>query len=189
MKTMLNIVFSTTRQWNPGDEFILRGVRRILDSSDIIYNAIIYNRNPDIRSMHQDNQLFKKYKVTPDFWKTHEMRRLEANIKLDAFDNSVKPDSNLSFVDAVFLAGTPEWCNGRTNDLYQLIERYNLPLYILGVGGGYLPYKEEFIPHIRNAKLFTVRDEDTYQTLLDNDFSPTLLPCPALLSAPYEKKR
>ena len=47
---MINIVFSTTRQFNPGDEFILYGIINILH--DVMkkkaFNSIIYNRNPDI---------------------------------------------------------------------------------------------------------------------------------------------
>ena len=45
-----NILISTTRQWNPGDEFIMMGALCILKNlyGDIL-NPIIYNRNPDIR--------------------------------------------------------------------------------------------------------------------------------------------
>lgn len=46
-----NILVSTTRQWNPGDEFILLGslniMKNILGKDNI--NTIIFNRNPDIR--------------------------------------------------------------------------------------------------------------------------------------------
>ena len=42
----LNILFSTSRQWNCGDEFILFGVRRLLDRVPLRYNSIIYNRHP-----------------------------------------------------------------------------------------------------------------------------------------------
>ncbi|MEJ7712218.1 MAG: hypothetical protein WKF84_20740 [Pyrinomonadaceae bacterium] len=44
----LNILFSTTRQWNSGDEFILFGVRQLLHDLGLQYNAIIYNRHPSI---------------------------------------------------------------------------------------------------------------------------------------------
>src|SRR5579872_6910260 len=55
----LNVAFSTSRQWNPGDEAILFGVLNIFRSLRIEINPVIYNRNPDVRSMHQDIQKFK----------------------------------------------------------------------------------------------------------------------------------
>ena len=40
------IIYSATRQWNPGDEFILFGVRRIFDTVVGKHNVVMYNRNP-----------------------------------------------------------------------------------------------------------------------------------------------
>ena len=45
----MNIVFSTTRQWNPGDEFILLGCINLLKKQLGEFNPIIFNRNPQIR--------------------------------------------------------------------------------------------------------------------------------------------
>ena len=47
----LNIVFSATRQFNPGDEFILYGIMNLLHDvmENESFNAVIYNRNPDIK--------------------------------------------------------------------------------------------------------------------------------------------
>jgi hypothetical protein len=83
-----NIVFSTTRQWNPGDEFILAGVRRIFARVGLNYNAIIFNRNPDVRSCFQDRQLFKTSHINNDFVNDISLIDIEANFKFGFFDNS-----------------------------------------------------------------------------------------------------
>jgi len=46
---MKNVVFSTTRQWNPGDEFILMGCINLLKEYMGEFNPIIYNRHPQLR--------------------------------------------------------------------------------------------------------------------------------------------
>ena len=43
-----NILYSTTRSWNSGDDFILFGVRNIIDAVLPQHNPLIYNRNPDL---------------------------------------------------------------------------------------------------------------------------------------------
>lgn len=184
---MKNIIFSTTRGWNPGDEFILAGVRRILDELGVSYNPVIYNRHPDIRS--QRPQLFKRSKVPYDFHLHDETFLLEANLKFGFFDNSLKPDTDCAFADWVILAGTPEWCNGRMWDLYCSILRHNIPVMILGVGGNFDLYDEGFRDVVKKAKAFTVRDQTTQEVLKASDLQARLLPCPALLSAPPAKTR
>ena len=52
---MLNVVYSATRQWNCGDEFILFGCRNLLEKVLGGHNPIIYNRNPDIRRLSRIN--------------------------------------------------------------------------------------------------------------------------------------
>ena len=46
---MKNIIYSATRQWNPGDEFILMGVESLIQEVFGSHNSILYNRNPQIR--------------------------------------------------------------------------------------------------------------------------------------------
>lgn len=185
----MNLIFSTTRQWNPGDEFILMGVRHLFDSLDISYNPVIYNRNPDVRAMSNERQLFKASRIPDDHWRSEEMMYAEANLKFGFFDNSLKPDADGSFADAVVLAGTPEWCNARMFDLYRTIRKFHLPLLILGVGGGFRPHRREFVDVIRQAKALIVRDEDTYSEVSSAGLDATYLPCPALLSAPKAHER
>ncbi|QBJ16070.1 polysaccharide pyruvyl transferase family protein [Agrobacterium sp. 33MFTa1.1] len=179
----LNIIFSTTRQWNPGDEFILQGVRNVLKELEVDHCPVIYNRNPDIRPSHQDRQLFRTSKLPSDFNSQVDFVDLEANLKLGFFDNSVKPDTNCEFVDWVIMSGTPEWCSARMTDLYSLILRYNLPVMIIGVGGNCDIYHESYREVISKSKLLTVRDHNTFKAVLKQGFSAEEIPCPALLSA------
>ena len=190
MSELKNIVFSSTRQWNPGDEFILAGVRRILATVGLQYNSILYNRHPDIRSVHQDRQYFRYSQVPPDFHASPVTADLEANIKFGFWDNSIRPGIDGGFIDWVVFAGTPEWCSGRLFDLYDTIIRHNLPLMILGVGGDCDLYHEYFRTVISQAKVFTVRDPETLAAVRAQGFTGAeLLACPALLAAPAEAER
>lgn len=186
---MHNIIFSTTRQWNPGDEFILKGIRNILLSLGMKHNAVIFNRNPDVRSCYQDRQFLKNSKLPFDFNGHPDLIDVEANFKFGFFDNSVKPNSDCSYADLVVFAGTPEWCNGKLFDLYETILRYNLPVLIVGVGGGCDLYRENYREVISGAKLLTVRDRQTLDAARAQGFAAHLLPCPALLSAPLSSER
>ena len=184
---MKNIIFSSTRQWNPGDEFILDGVRRLFGMVGLSYNPVLYNRHPDIRS--QSAQPFKASKIPADFHLHEDTQCLEANLKLGFFDNSLKPDTDCQFADWAVFAGTPEWCNGRMVDLYAAILKNQLPVMILGVGGDFDLYDERFLPVIAQAKAFVVRDAVTLKAVEARGYSAKLLPCPALLSAPITMRR
>ena len=165
-----NYVFSNTRQWNPGDEIILLGIQNILNElRDPPFNPIIFNRNPDLRSGFDGAEL------------------VEGSDSF--FDNSLKPDTDCSIVDWAIFAGTPEWCNVRNHDLYANIRKNNIPVMILGVGGGFNLYKESFREIIGKAKAFTVRDADTLSAVAAQGFHARQLPCPALLSALKEKEK
>jgi hypothetical protein len=133
---------------------------------------------------------FRASHVPTGFNEDERQRNLEAVLKFGMFDNSVKPDTDLSFVDWVIFAGTPEWCNGRNKDLYELIIKYQLPVLILGVGGGVDIYKEKYKEVIQKAKLITVREHTTQRALAEKGISSTFMTCPSILSAPkaYEKQ-
>ncbi|GLB24719.1 hypothetical protein LXJ15735_09600 [Lacrimispora xylanolytica] len=186
---MLNICFSTTYGWNPGDELILAGVKNILTSimDKKEMNFIIYNRNPDIRS--QFKQIFKSSKVPGDFNLYEETGILESHLKFGMFDNSVKAEFDGSCLDWVIFAGTPEWSNGRCYDLYRIILNYNIPVMILGVGGGMDCFDDRFKEVIGKSKILTVREETTKRALEKEGFNPLYLSCPALLSAPDSKEK
>lgn len=187
-RNLFNIVISSTRQWNPGDEFILRGVRNIFAKLGVRSNPILYNRNPDIRSCFQDRQFFRASRVPARFVHDIDLIDLEANLKFGFFDNSLKPDTNCDFVDWVVLAGTPEWCSGRVADLYASIIKHSRPVMILGVGGGCDIYQESFREVIHKAKIFTVRDAATLAAVTAQGFRARMMPCPALLCTPNERQ-
>ena len=60
---MKTILFNTTRQWNPGDEFILQGVQNLLACQ---HTPIIFNRHPDLKwGVTRDNSFnLKKHLLT-----------------------------------------------------------------------------------------------------------------------------
>lgn len=54
----MNIAYSTTVQWNPGDELILKGVRNLIN---VDHNFIIYNRHPLHKTTVGDNSYVYPY--------------------------------------------------------------------------------------------------------------------------------
>lgn len=162
-----NLIFSTTRQWNPGDELILAGVRKILGAIGLTYNSFIYNRNPDLR----DETTVAG--TTPNRF----------------YDNSVADGLDCSFADYVIFAGTPEWCSARTAGLYRAITQYSIPTIFLGVGGGYRPFDPGVSDVVRSALLLTARDSSTLSILKRTGFKAQYLPCPALLSADTSREK
>lgn len=186
----LNIVFSTTRQWNPGDEFILRGVLQIFKRLNIPFTPFIYNRNPDIRSAKISP--LRGFPLTEDMISPKE-QEAESIFKLGMYDNSIKPDSDLSFIDLVVFAGTPEWCNNeRVYDLYRMIVRDQIPVMYLGVGAPAKCYHEFYCEVIKRASLISVRQKSLLDILMQKiepRHQPVYLSCPALLSADVEKEK
>ena len=43
-------IFSTTRNYNPGDEFILFGIQNVLEEIIGPFNTVYYNRNPAVQN-------------------------------------------------------------------------------------------------------------------------------------------
>ncbi len=185
-----NILFSTTRQWNPGDEFILMGCINLLKEIYPAFNPIIYNRNPEVRQgkFSQLNFLktarWEKYRPTGN-------SLIRAFLRTGFLDNSFKNDTDPNFLDLVVFAGSPEWKGPFCKPLYKIIAQSKLPALFLGIGAGpnlarqTLSALERQVLH--DALLIATRDEATAQFLAA--YHPLALPCPALLSAPagYEK--
>lgn len=165
---MKSILVSSTRQWNPGDEFIFFGVRRLLTHQlgDRI-NWVLWNRNPD---------LFMNR------WK-------DSHFRPDLLTNSLQvPD--LDVVNAVVLAGTPEWKGDSVEPLYrELLRRPEIPVLLCGIGSGapglnLRPYEKSILN--RDNTLITTRSvglaEEINQIL--GQKKAIALPCPALFAAP-----
>ena len=171
---MLNIAYSTTRQWNCGDEFILFGCRNLLEKFLGEHNSIIYNRNPDIRRLSRINLDQATQTGAPA-------------VRLN--DNSVKPDSDLSFADLACFAGSPEWWNELCEVFYHRIIAASLPALFLGLGTA-----PERIPAFEQSVLdrslaVTVRDPALLSSPVFRKVNAQYLPCPALLSAKHGTER
>jgi polysaccharide pyruvyl transferase WcaK-like protein len=183
-----NILFSTTRQWNPGDEFILMGVLNLLKEFIGDFNPVIYNRNPEVRQEANHFNLFRDSRYCNIGFKGKNI--LESFFRIGFWDNSFKDKMDLDFIDMVVFAGSPEWMGARLLPLYKKLLHSDKPIIYLGIGTGrYLAFKDikaPFIDVLKKAQLITVRDSATYNLL--KPLNPYLLPCPALFSSSYEKE-
>lgn len=187
-----NILFSTTRQWNPGDEFILMGCQNILKNIFGDYNSIIYNRNPEVRQNWQYINPFRKLKYgNLEFIKGKEI--LDSFLRNNFWDNSFKDTTSGDFIDLVVFAGSPEWITKRSLQLYNTICKYNIPTIYLGIGSS-SEYNLNRIPQIMkqvlgNALFISVRDERTLNLLEINNYKAQYNPCPAILSVDKSKEK
>lgn len=183
-----NILISTTRQWNPGDEFIMNGALNIIETiMGDQFNPIIFNRNPDIRGGASFRNCSRNLGFT-NKWDNASFKGkggLQELLRIGHYDNSWKDDMNSGNIDFALFAGSPEWYSTRLRPMYQAIEQSNLPVLFLGIGAGDNRDFQEADPAVRRvlsrAKLITVRDHITEQLL--HDYGAVYLPCPALLSA------
>lgn len=177
----MNIVFSTTRQWNPGDEFILLGCMRALRLAGLEFNPVIFNRNPQVRRTRRVNR-----------WLQGLDRALGGRFA-PFLDNSLKDDTDFGCVDLVVFAGSPEWRGLRLAPLYRQIVRHGTPTIFLGLGTN-RPFefsREHFtadeMATLRAAKLVTCRDSTTTAALAP--VGARHLTCPALLCCDEEATR
>jgi len=166
----MNIIFSTTRQWNPGDEIILFGCISALRQAGLAFNPVIYNRSPQIRHKNKAHRLLAQLSRQNRYFR----------------DNSFKDDTDLRFADMVVFAGTPEWRGRRLTSLYRGILEYKLPTLFLGIGTNrpfsfsHEHFSDDEMAVLKQARLITCRDELTAKSLAP---LPThCIPCPALLS-------
>lgn len=177
----MNIVFSATRQWNPGDEFILMGSINLIKKHISDFNPILYNRNPQIRRSRH----FDFIKIIDGL--------LGKNVLEKFLDNSVKEYNPMDYADLVVFAGSPEWRGKRTIKLYRSIVEYQIPTLFLGIGlgaGGQFSFTDQYFSKdeqyvFNHAKLITARDRYASENL--QPLSVHQLPCPALFSSTQEK--
>lgn len=184
MRTKKNILFSTTRQWNPGDEFILKGILAVINSISDDFNPIIFNRNPEIK--HEEANKCFNFQFNMDRFRFK-------ILKSGFYDNSFKKELfNEKFIDLAIFAGTPEWASSRMRVFYQYINQYSIPAIYLGIGLGECNFdvhklSDIYKDVIKNAKLIIVRDWLAKDAL--SMYDPIFLPCPSLLAAPKELER
>lgn len=188
----MNVLISTTRQWNPGDEFILQGSQNIL--SQIFgnaYNPIIYNRNPDIRGGARFRNKTRNYSLSYR-WDQKSFKGkgcIHELLRIGHYDNSWKDDMNAKNIDLAVFAGSPEWYGRRLFSMYQAIEKAEIPAVFLGLGAGDCVDFSKSDPIVdrvlTNAKFISARDKQT-ETLLKK-YNAIYMPCPALLAAPTNR--
>lgn len=184
MEPIKNILFSTTRQWNPGDEFILMGILNLMRSVDGNFNPVIFNRNPEIQRRNS-NMCFN--------FQIDISRMRVKRLKSGSYDNSFKEKFlNERFIDLAVFAGTPEWGSPRLKIMYEYIQRYSIPVVYLGIGLGDSKFdvsqlNDTYRSVLKKAKLITVRDRLCAAVL--SQFNPVFLPCPALLSASRDSEK
>ena len=185
---MHNIVFNATRQWNCGDEFILFGVMNIFNSVGIKYNPIIYNRNPDIRPVCGITG-YRNFQLPLDYNRKHKLKYLDAYLRLGFHDNSIKFNTDCSFVQMAVIAGSPENTGWRNINFFEHILKNKLPLIALGIGfwdDCVSEYEKEIY---KNSLICTVRDKKLLKYKFLQDINAIYLPCPAFLSAPLGSEK
>ena len=183
-----NILFSTTRQWNPGDEFILLGVINLLQEILGDFNPIIYNRSPEVRQVKGYLNPFRTIEWTNRSFSGK--KNIEAFFRMGFYDNSFKENMDASFINYVVFAGSPEWMGRRSSPLYDVILRYEIPTVYLGIGSSnvitYNMIKERYRKVLESSRLIIVRDETTREIL--KPLNPLKLSCPALFASKEEKE-
>lgn len=186
-----NVLISTTRQWNPGDEFIMFGSMNILEYCyGDIFNPIIFNRNPDIRTTVRNVNRTRNYKGTLKWDYTHFKGRglLNEIFRIGQFDNSYKDDMDSYNIDLAVFAGSPEWYNWRLTPMYKSINEAEIPTVFLGLGvGDSFPFENVsaiVTDTLRKSNLITARDRQTEEML--SKYGAIYLPCPALLASKRE---
>lgn len=191
-----NVLFSTTRQWNPGDEFILLGIintMKQLPQFSKGFNPIIYNRNPDIQVNSRFKNPMKTKKITDKIDRINFRGRslVEPFLRMGFYDNSFKPDTSPESINAIIFAGTPEWYGNRLEKLFEISKEYNIPVAFLGIGlGGEISIEK--LPKacheaLKHSYCITTRDKYTQKLL--SRYNARQLACPALLSSSIEKER
>jgi hypothetical protein len=164
----MNILISTTINWNPGDDFIRFGVKNLLNNVYSDINYIHYDRNPD-------------YFVsgTSDMGSGH-----KSNIMNNPID--------WSLVDMVVLAGSPEFLHGSLTPIYSgLIDNPQIPLLAIGVGYSFemerLTISENELKVLsRDTTLIITRQYDLQEKLkelLNKEIH--CLPCPAIFASDW----
>ncbi|MBP7708291.1 polysaccharide pyruvyl transferase family protein [Candidatus Pacearchaeota archaeon] len=189
-----NIIFSTTRQWNPGDEFILKGITNLLDDLNFKYNPIIFNKSPAISKSFDFINPAKKVSLFKNtHWSNPVGMILNSFLNIDHLDNSFsRKHSKTKWVEKIIIAGTPEIFSFRHIPLVRYAHKYQIPLFLLGIG---LPKDKDRLSKMRltsgflkEAKLILTRNTSSdlkrIQILNPHTYYTG---CPALFCSRNEK--
>ena len=154
----MNILISTTRMWNPGDEVIYLGVKHLLNQRFGRFTSVLWNRHPGIKPMrgNYDNSFDgSRHSITP-------------------FDYYVS-------------AGGPEWLGPRVSEVYSCLLKAETSCIHLGIGTGKADVKldkDAYSVFSKSSSLVTCRDQTTFNSLEGIVAADKLhlLPCPSLFS-------
>src|SRR5690606_39170902 len=122
---------------------------------------VIYNRNPDLQ--------------------VGDIR--EARVK--TVGNYQCGSVDLTYIDGVVLAGSPEWRGGPLKALFEALKkRPDIPVYAIGIGAGepYLNLSNLDREILRGARV-TTRSNETTELLRKEGIGSIALPCPAIFSS------
>jgi polysaccharide pyruvyl transferase WcaK-like protein len=162
---MKTILFSTTKNWNVGDEIILAGIKNLLRKLDLEFTSVIWNRHPSIN---------------PD------------NMGLDnSFD--VKRHK-LEAIDYIIIAGSPEWASLRNRPMFAKIVRTSKKVAFVGIGCSSPPFLfdgNRILMEVmkKHTELIITRDENTFLSIRNtfersNSATKVNIDCPKLFLRP-----
>ncbi len=163
LSNMTQVLYSTTRQWNPGDEIILRGVRHLIEKIAPGHNPVIWNRNPSIRP---------------------------GNTSLDNSFDSLR--HSLQSMDYVVFAGSPEWTGCRNIPLFQDLLKNDTRCSFIGIGSAFSgQLLDQATVSVMQTKTDCIisRDQTTSDILQGWGIPCSVLPCPSIFSNAKRKPR
>jgi hypothetical protein len=181
-----SFIFSTTRNWNPGDDFILYGVRNLIESVISEFNPVIYDRNPD-------HYFLQGSKLTTACGKSINMERLLG--ELATFRNSLTSNESFPDIDLAIFAGSPEWSGNMLKPFNEFILKSKLPSIYLGIGGhnkvDKIKYENLSIldQKVLQESLLVVTRDQLASDVLFPHIKTHMLSCPALFSSKTATKR
>ena len=180
MRGAKRIIFSSTRGWNPGDEFILEGIRNVLRAAGVEFVEILYNRHPLVRTGFGGDKLLRGASFlladNPDL----QVKKLRSGKKIMFMDNSFYP-VNERVADYIIFAGTPEWAGKRNRKLYKYALKHKIRGALLGVGlkNEITDVEREYLSNY--VDIIVTRDSESFEQL--REFGAIKGVCPALFSA------
>lgn len=184
MHEVRNVLYVTTRQWNPGDEFILAGVRAVGRRLGWQPRSeAIFNKSPQVVGKWSHLNPFRMKHAN------YSTGYVDSFVRTATFDNSFGSDDDISFFDTVVFCGSPGWFGGRLRGLYAKLAEFDGQVLFLGIGSSNRQVKlsNSEAQCLERADVVTCRDERLTNELRDRyRIQASWVTCPALLAAPNE---